>query len=399
MDPQQTQPPVQTLIEQKSNTFVWILVSIFTLLIISGLITWKFTEKESVSAEQQVVVKEEENWKTYRNEEYGFEFKYPQDWVKLQDYQNDSELITVFSSPETINRISGCYEGCGPDLWFYRYKNINLEKYINDQNNLIFHPKKIMIDNQVAYEADEAGFGSYYVVLIQKGNDMYKILSYNNELSLASSTAESKILKTFKFIDKTATSSDSRILLTEENIPKYAGYDEWDSVNNLPKSCLEEFNYDPANEIVKYSSNKWGLSFDIPYNKNWGNSKYRINPYEEILAKPDWVRTQAKIIQGYIFPGEGCGWYRNGVGVYVDSKESADEVLKQHNNSWNSNGLFKAGITKINNLQVVQYYEGDMCEYYYGVVMGKKYNYTVVSGCNGSFSQVENTIKTIKLLE
>ncbi len=155
------------------------------------LSTFKFFDKTDIST-----------WKTYENKELGFEFKYPNDWVKLDNYQSDPDLITVVSSQEAVDRASRCYEGCGPDLWFYRLENTNVDEYINDQGNLIYNPKKITINGNVAYEADEAGFSSYFIIMIQRGNDMYKIFGYNNELSLSSDTVESKILRTFKFIDK-----------------------------------------------------------------------------------------------------------------------------------------------------------------------------------------------------
>ncbi len=150
------------------------------------LSTFKFIDKADTST-----------WKTYRNEEYGIEFKYPGDWVKMDNYQTDPDLITIVSSKEAAER--KCYEGCGPDLWFYVHKNTNVEKYIKDPGNLVYSPKKISIDNHIAYEVVEGGYDSYYVILVQKGNDLYEIFAYNKELSLSSETVESQILKTFKF--------------------------------------------------------------------------------------------------------------------------------------------------------------------------------------------------------
>ncbi len=150
------------------------------------LSTFKFIDKADTST-----------WKMYRNEEYGIEFKYPGDWVKIDNYQTDPDLITIVSSKEATER--KCYEGCGPDLWFYVHKNTNVEKYIKDPGNLVYSPKKISIDNHIAYEVVEGGYDSYYVILVQKGNDLYEIFAYNNELNLSSDTVESQILRTFKF--------------------------------------------------------------------------------------------------------------------------------------------------------------------------------------------------------
>ncbi len=213
MEPEQINPTPVEIQPKTDHKIFYILILIF--LAIIGSFSYLFYLQYNynpmcVSDCSSIVVPdfdETSDWKTYRNEEYGFEFKYPSNWVKLDNYQTDPDLITIVSSNESADNVSKCYEGCGPDLWFYHYKNIDLEKYINDPGNLLFNPKKIKIDGQTAYEVDEAGFSSYYAVLVQKGNDVYKILGYNNQLSLSSNTIESQILSTFKFIDKTDTST------------------------------------------------------------------------------------------------------------------------------------------------------------------------------------------------
>ena len=67
---------------------IWILIIIF---IIGGILAWQYfgVLKEEVEDETT-------NWKTYRNEEYGFEIKYPKDWYDYGPYQN-VEIISTFS--------------------------------------------------------------------------------------------------------------------------------------------------------------------------------------------------------------------------------------------------------------------------------------------------------------
>ncbi len=69
----------------------------FILLVILGLILIAINlcflykthfQKTEPTEQQNLVVDVSSNWKTYRNDEYGFEFKYPKDWKISQDLEN-----------------------------------------------------------------------------------------------------------------------------------------------------------------------------------------------------------------------------------------------------------------------------------------------------------------------
>ncbi len=82
---------------QKAFSKIWILV-VIAAIVAGGILAWQYLllpEKEIKVAEEEVKVPEQEeviedetaNWKTYRNEKYGFELKYPEDAeVKEHDY-------------------------------------------------------------------------------------------------------------------------------------------------------------------------------------------------------------------------------------------------------------------------------------------------------------------------
>jgi hypothetical protein len=64
------------------------------------------TKFPEIKKPEKVVGEETANWKTYRNEEYGFEFDYPKEWgsIKLESQQNNDVYI-FNSSNEKIDKI------------------------------------------------------------------------------------------------------------------------------------------------------------------------------------------------------------------------------------------------------------------------------------------------------
>ena len=95
-DNQENIPPTTQLstgVLPKVKTF-WIFI--LALIIVAGIVSWTailFYPKQT-DKNLPVSVSEMENWKTYRNDMYGFEFKYPSDWV-VEHEINSGDLDRV----------------------------------------------------------------------------------------------------------------------------------------------------------------------------------------------------------------------------------------------------------------------------------------------------------------
>ncbi len=77
-----------------------ILLSLVILIIILGVISWMTVIFQPKQATQNVVVSLDEmkDWKTYRNDEYGFEVKYPEDWELSMSQPNNVLPIKIIKN-------------------------------------------------------------------------------------------------------------------------------------------------------------------------------------------------------------------------------------------------------------------------------------------------------------
>jgi len=64
------------------STPIGIIIIVLVALMAGGIIFWQYfgLEKKEIKAPEEKIIDETADWQTYRNEEYGFEIKYPKDW-------------------------------------------------------------------------------------------------------------------------------------------------------------------------------------------------------------------------------------------------------------------------------------------------------------------------------
>jgi len=144
----------------------------------------KLTEKVEEELENTEIEIDMSNWQTYRNEEYGFEFKYPGDWAI--DNLKSSEQTIVFNTqnnvPETRESIS------------FQYSNKTLNEWLKEiDKKSIISTSELTINNKMAKQVNTSEFGIIKIATIN--NNKFYIIETQGEI------LKNKILSTFKFLD------------------------------------------------------------------------------------------------------------------------------------------------------------------------------------------------------
>jgi hypothetical protein len=192
---------------------------------------------------------------------------------------------------------------------------------------------------------------------------------------------------------------DKRALLTSENFYQVLneGADECNQFGVL--------NHDEPTSYIKYSKVDGGVEFAVPYNKKWGNKKYKLTPYDEYNTPASPVGR--RIVFGSLEcfaknrTSGDAPWDRSSA-IYITPHASVEEILNS------GAGLFKASVEekKIGDLAVflIKYNGQSDCDERV-VVRGKKYDYDIVSfeeTCSTAEKIYEKNLRlisSIKILE
>lgn len=116
-----------------------IILGALVVLIIIGGGVWYFVSSKSNQDQSK-------DWKTYRNEKYGFEVKYPTGWtVEVADNTNDGGLIIAgfyFSYPHTIQLPNG---GSAIDQSAWGIQIFNKNNVTNDRGTKFEYEDKAYV--------------------------------------------------------------------------------------------------------------------------------------------------------------------------------------------------------------------------------------------------------------
>lgn len=171
-------------------------------------------------AEIPVVVHQTSDWKTYTNTQYGFEFKYPKDWIFSSDVINMTVPVSRFfvNSPQTAQQMK-LEQQSGKDVDLREISedvrliidqhtpNDTYSTIISDSNKYKNLYKKVMISGETGYQTiiSDTGHNSYSSnvanILVEHRGLIYSFDFYNLPSKDDLSDIDKQILSTFKFID------------------------------------------------------------------------------------------------------------------------------------------------------------------------------------------------------
>ncbi len=185
----------------KKISFPIAIIIIVVCAVLVGVIVWQYSIIPGIGPTFTPVPPKDEtaDWKTYRNEEYGFEMKYPANWVL--DERGVTELVYLFNFGESgwpnSNKLA---LEVGPESFIAQFYK---------------HPEKICTESALSNEGAYRCEGTDFIYVEAEHNGKFYLWSVFGEKGLEKIKIFEKILSTFRFIE-TAETADWKIYRNEK---------------------------------------------------------------------------------------------------------------------------------------------------------------------------------------
>lgn len=149
----------------------------------------------------------------------------------------------------------------------------------------------------------------------------------------------------------------------------------------------KDFNLDPPNEVVLYVNEDKGISFNISYNKKWGNKDCKVAAYLESNIENNFL----------VEFGKPRAWEAGPYFLFLVEKRTTEDVIR------NENGRKDLRLSKLVKADVVVSSSRGMSDERYYEIVGKDSNfmfqYTNINGLSEEgIAEIEKTIESVKIL-
>lgn len=298
--------PTNNLLQQKPSRKYTSLIILVILLILTGIFgVWYFSNplpEEESNGSTLLTTSKFADWKTYKNEQHWFEFKYPKDHTVYSKIDTQKESLVpanLQSNKITIaenEKLIFCCEPVTLNL-FIANENITSREWIDKNYTKYTNQKEIKSIKDIKFAETNAteliaggNLGSTYRLLVISQNGYILIINQNSESEFLD-----KILSTFKFSDQTA------------NWKIYSNEHYGFEVKYMPEHTIKIVDNETGLFIVSFVDNKNKIYYKISVTE-----KTKTPKLSNFISNPEFY----KEIKTYNLNGINwaVSWYLGGEG-------------------------------------------------------------------------------------